>query len=633
MGAAQQHDRQQRQDSLHGQQTHQEHDRPGGTGAGGSERRSWLLRALRDIVGGAHVHADAATRARYARSTAARSVTPLAVVAPGSQEQVAALVRLAARHQLALYPISTGKNWGYGDACAAADGQLIVDLSRMNRIVRVDAELAYAVIEPGVTQQQLSDYLRERDLPLWADCTGAGPDTSFLGNILERGFGHSPYGNRLQHVAGMSVVLANGEVLETGFGHYPNARARYLYPYGVGPFLDGLFTQSNFGIVTRIGLWLMPQAACVNHFFCTMPNHTDIAAVIDALRPLRMDGTLRSVVHIGNDLRVISGGRVFPRTLAPQQARLDDALRGQLREQAGVGAWSVSGALYGSAAQVALARKAIRRALRPTAAATRFLTEGKLALGAAMAALMGQSARGQRLRAQIALGRALFAMNRGVPHGRFLAGAYWRRRAGLPAAFPRQADPAQDNCGMLWVSPVLPLRGADLLELHAMVEPLFKQHGFDLFVTFNMINERSLGGVITIAYDKEDPAEVARAHACYQAVFDQVMGAGYIPYRVGLQSMGQLDPHADTYWATVARIKQALDPHGLIAPGRYQPAAPKAAAEHGVPALPAVPGVPAAPAAPVVPAQADSVAAAGMADTQNGAEVVAGTLSIIPTAN
>lgn len=528
--------------------------------------------ALRALLGDAHVRDDAATLARYARSTAARSTLPLAVVRPGSTADIIALVQLGAREQLALYPVSTGKNWGYGDACAVTPGQVIVELSRMNRIVSVDSELAYAVIEPGVTQQQLSDYLREQRTGLWADCTGAGPDTSFMGNILERGFGHSPYGNRLQHVAGMQVVLANGELLKTGFGHYPNACATHLYPYGVGPFLDGIFTQANFGIVTQIGIWLQPEAECLNHFMCSVPEHADIGAVVDALRPLRLNGTLRSILHIGNDLRVISGGTVFPRAQAGDHTALPPALRGALRERADVGAWTVSGALYGSRLQVAAARAALRQALKGTAARPQFITETKLAAGALLARLLGDSAPGRKLAAKVALGRALFAMNRGVPNGRFLAGAYWRRRAGLPAGFPAHADPAQDDCGMLWVSPIIPMRGADLLALHALVEPAFARFGFDLFVTFSMVNERALGGVITVAYDKDDAAEVARAKACYGELFALLMEQGCIPYRVGNQSMAALDPHGDVYWKTVARIKAALDPAGLLSPGRYEPA-------------------------------------------------------------
>lgn len=539
------------------------------TAPGASEAAATALAAMAAVVGAQHLRDDPATLGRYARSTAARSIRPLALVAPGSASEVAALARIANEHRIALYPISTGKNWGYGDACPVGAGQVLLDLGRMNRILEVDRELAYAVIEPGVTQGQLSDYLREHGIDLWIDCTGAGPDTSFIGNILERGFGHSPHGNRLQHIAGMQVVLASGEILDTGFGHYPNARTTHLFPYGVGPFLDGLFTQSNFGIVTRLGMWLMPAAECVNHFLHSVPQHADIGAVVDALRPLRLNGTLRSILHIGNDLRVLSGARTFPRSAV----RDDSTLPAPLREAlcAGIGAWTVSGALYGTAGQVAAARTALRRALRGCAGRPVFLTEQKLRLGSLLARLLGNSRAGQVLRARVALGESLFGMNRGIPNARFLAGAYWRRRRGLPASFPHLANPAQDNCGMLWVSPVLPMRGADMLAVHALAEPVFREYRFDLFATFSMINERSLGGVLTIAYDKDEPEEVERAQQCYRKVFRRMMEAGYHPYRVGNHSMGELDPHVDVYWQTVARIKDALDPRGIIAPGRYQP--------------------------------------------------------------
>jgi 4-cresol dehydrogenase (hydroxylating) flavoprotein subunit len=536
------------------------------------------LEAMVRVVGPAWVRDGEAVLERYARSTAARSVRPLAVVSPGSAREVAELVRTAANYGVAVYPISTGKNWGYGDACPVGTGQVLLDLSRMNRILRVDPELAYAVIEPGVTQQQLSDYLREQGTGLWCDCTGAGPDTSFIGNILERGFGHSPYGNRLQHVAGLQVVLASGEVLDTGFGHYPNAKATHLFPYGLGPFLDGLFTQSNFGVVTRLGIWLMPQAECVNHFLCNVPGQADVGAVVDTLRPLRLDGSLRSIVHIGNDLRVLSGGRVFPRDAVGAGSSLPETLRGQLREQAGIAPWTVSGALYGTPAQVAAARAALRKALRPTGVRPLILTEGKLRRGALLARLLGYSEAGRKLRARVALGESLFAMNRGVPNGRFLAGACLRRRGGLPANFPAGADPAADGCGMLWVSPVLPMRGSDMLAVHAMAERVFRHYDFDLFATFSMINERALGGVLTIAYDKDDPEEVRRAHRCHDELLRLMMDAGYLPYRIGNHSMGQLDPHGDVYWKTVARIKDALDPQGIIAPGRYDPARARGAA-------------------------------------------------------
>ncbi|HZX25768.1 MAG TPA: FAD-binding oxidoreductase [Telluria sp.] len=529
------------------------------------------LGALRALLGPANVRSDDATLDAYARSTAGRPCRPSGVVLPGSVAEVVEAVRTAARHRLPLYAISTGHNWGYGDACAVVPGQLILELSRMNRIVSFDRELGVVVLEPGVTQGQLAAYLRAQDAPFWMDSTGAGPDTSLIGNIVERGFGHSPYGNRLLHVAGMEVVLADGTVLCTGFGHYPSARTTHLYPYGIGPWLDGIFTQSNLGIVTRLGLWLMPRAERVNHFLASVERHEEVAAMVDALRPLRMDGTLRSVIHIGNDLRVLSGGMTFPHALTGGSAFLPDEVRARLRREAGVGAWTVSGALYGNLDQVAAARRAVRAALRSTRARTTFLTPSKLRLGAWTARLLGASAAGQRMRGRVALGESLFAMNRGEPNGRFLAGAYWRRKGGLPPDFPRGANPAADGCGLLWISPVLPMRGRDLLNVHDLAQPVFARYGFDLFATFSMINERTLGGVLTIAFDRDDAAETARAQTCYASLFEQCMTAGYIPYRAGLQSMGALDPAYDSYWQTVRKIKDALDPDGILAPGRYEP--------------------------------------------------------------
>lgn len=528
------------------------------------------LQAWRLLLGPARVLTSASELEPYSASTSAMPVAPRAVLRPLSHGEVVAVVRIASEFRVPLYPLSTGRNWGYGDANPSGEGQVIVDLGGMNRILDLNRELAYAVIEPGVTQAQLAGRLAELGLPLWMDCTGAGPDTSLVGNILERGFGHTPYGNRMLHVAGMRIVLASGDTLETGFSHFARAAAAHLYPYGVGPWLDGLFTQSNFGIVTSLGFWLMPQTEAVSHLVASVARFDDIAAVVDALRPLRMDGTLSSVVHIGNDLRVLSGGTVFPLALAPQGPPLPAPLRASLCHGAGIGAWTVSAALYGRAAQIADARRAVRGAIGKLAR-LRFIDDSALSLGRAAARLLGQGGLGRRLAAQVDLGRSLLNMNRGIPDGRFLAGAYWRRRGGLPPGFPRGANPARDGCGMMWLAPVLPMLGMDLLRVHSLVDPLFATHGFDLFETFSMINARVLGGVLTICFDQEDAEETARARRCYEACFTRLMGAGYIPYRVAPQSMAALDSGHDTYWSTVARIKAALDPGHIIAPGRYQP--------------------------------------------------------------
>jgi len=196
---------------------------------------------------------------RYGQSTIPAERQVAAILLPDSVEEVQDVVNIARAYKIPLYTVSKGKNWGYGSACPVQDNNVVVDLKRMNRIFEVNTELAYAVVEPGVTQGQLYQYLQSNRIPLWMDSTGAPSDSSLVGNTLERGFGHSPYGDHFLSACGMEVVLADGRILKTGFGHYDNAKAWNVFKWGLGPYLDGLFTQSNYGIVTKMGFWLMPK--------------------------------------------------------------------------------------------------------------------------------------------------------------------------------------------------------------------------------------------------------------------------------------------------------------------------------------------------------------------------------------
>lgn len=106
---------------------------------------------------------------------ATQQVVP-AILRPASREEVQDCVRIANRHGVALYPISSGKNWGYGSRVPASGDCALLDLSRLNRIVDFNEDLAYVTVEPGVTQRQLFDYLTTQKSRLWMDATGASPD-------------------------------------------------------------------------------------------------------------------------------------------------------------------------------------------------------------------------------------------------------------------------------------------------------------------------------------------------------------------------------------------------------------------------------------------------------------------------
>lgn len=528
---------------------------------------SAAIAAWTDRLGDTQVLSDAGTLDRYGRSTLASSTRPCAVLRPKSTEQVQALVKIAGNHAIPLYPISRGKNWGYGDACAPFDGAAIVDLKEMNRIHELNRDLAYCVLEPGVSQQQLYDYLHEGKAGLWMDATGAGPEASVVGNVLERGFGHTRYGDRFLATCGMEVVLADGRILNTGFGHFDGAKAGRAYPYGVGPYLDGLFCQSNFGIVTKMGLWLMPEPEAFNFFYFQIERHEGLAAVIDALRKLRLEGVLTSSVHIGNDLRVISSRERYPWDEAGGETPLPAALRQALRRRTGATPWQGSGSLTGTAAQVRAARKAVKKALRGLAA-LRFLDEPKLRMAEKVTGILNRAGMAAATRKRLELVRANFDLLQGRPSADPLLGTQWRLRE---APADTSTDPLDTGCGLYWISPVLPAEGAEAETVLKLSEPIFQRFGFDVLVSFTFLTERSLVAIFNIAYDKSASKETERASECYEELFQKFMDAGYLPYRVGLESMSALSRSPSVFWDVASDLKRTFDPDGIISPGRYVP--------------------------------------------------------------
>jgi 4-cresol dehydrogenase (hydroxylating) len=521
------------------------------------------------LLGSERARHDAEVIHQYSRSTLPQGTTPLGVLFPVTREEIQSIVLVAREAGISLYPISRGKNWGYGDACAVTDGQVILDLSRMNRILEVNENLAYAVIEPGVTQQQLFDYLEERGLPLWFDCTGSGPEASIVGNTLERGFGHTPYGDHFYNSCGMEVVLGDGRVLRTGFGHYRDAKATHVFKWALGPYLDGLFTQSSLGIVTSLGIWLMPKPECFNMFFLSMPEDADLPRIVDALRPLKLKGLIKSLVHIGNDLRIISSFQRYPWDDAGGMTPLPDSIRDSLRKKGGFGAWNVSGGIYGSVGEVREMRKQIRKALKPLGR-VRFVGSKTLRFAEMLWHLL--RARGWQKELQVMLGSLVKVggLLQGRPTDAFLYGTLWRMGG---KDEPATMDPLANNVGLMWISPIMPMDGSAAMDLVRKISPIFLRYGFEPLITVSLITERAMVAVTTIAYDRENPAETEKARACYEELFKEIMRLGYAPYRSSIASMPHLATGSDVFWDVVSEMKKVLDPDGIISRGRYDPLA------------------------------------------------------------
>ena len=523
---------------------------------------------FRQVLEDKYVCIDAASLDPYRWCTTPVERTISAVLRPDSIEQIVEIVRIANAHQVSLYPISTGRNWGYGSAQPVRDDNVIVDLGRMNRILEVHADLAYAVVEPGVTQAQLYAWLEERKIPLSLNPTGAGPNCSILGNALERGFGIGPNGDHFQAQCGMEVVLANGEVLRTGFGHYDGAKATYLYKWGLGPYLDGLFTQSNFGIVTKIGVWLMPTPEAFEACYITCNSENQLGPLIDGVRKLIASNTFQGPMNLLHRNRALIMMDRYPWDAMANQTPLDEAVAADLAWKKKIGMWNGVGAICGSSSQVRAAKQTIRAVLGGCTDRIIFLSDRKLQILRRF-----PRASGALLKMNIAellkTLEASYGLLKGIPSQMALPLAYWRNRTNPP--IESEINPARDRCGLMWFAPVIPMTAEDVSAFRKVIEPIFREYRFEVCMTLTAINSRCFDSTIPVLYDRSNPEEIRRAQACYDKLVRSCRLSGYIPYRLGIQSMQEETTTQDVFWKVVRQLKSALDPNGILAPGRYAP--------------------------------------------------------------
>ena len=488
--------------------------------------------AMRKVVGDEWVFADPEAVAPWKKSYTPDPYgkhVPVGAVCPENVEQVQAIVKIANQFRQPIWPVSTGKNMGYGQTTTAMPGQMILDLKRMNRIISVDPELCTALVEPGVTYRQLNDYLVENNLPLWIDVPTVGPIASPVGNTLDRGVGYTPYGEHFMVQCGMEVVLADGEILRTGMGSTRNPSAWQAFKWGYGPYLDGLFTQSNFCVVTKMGMWLMPAPPVYKPFVIRHRKMEDVARIVEAMRPLRIANIVPNVV-------LMMGG-AYQLAMFKRRGEVWDGA-GPITDEAvskaakanNLGMWNTYIALYGTEGMIAESEKIIR---------------------AAFAAIDGE-----------VLTEAEMGDNPWFHHHATLM------QGGLNLDEIGLARWRGNGGGLAWFAPVAPAKGSETQGQVELAKQILGKHGFDYTAAF-AIGSRELHHIIALLYDKSDPAEEKRADDCYRELVTGFGERGWASYRTGVHAM---DLVAQQFGAVNrafnAKLKDALDPNHILAPGK-----------------------------------------------------------------
>ncbi len=519
----------------------------------------------RVLLGAEHVLSAEQAACRYGASTCGvQRQIPLAL-RPANAEQVQQIVKIASIHRVPLYPISTGRNWGYGSANPTTDHNVILDLSQLNRIIDCDGEAGIVTVEPGVTQQQLRDYLDTHNLPFFVPVHGGGPDCSLLGNALERGYGITPHADHFAAVNSLQAVLPDGRLYRSALSEWHASEVDRLFKWGLGPYLDGIFSQGNFGVVTQATIALAPRAEHTEAFFFSFGREDSIVDAVAAVQAtLRSLGNLASSINLMNMPRVLSMTAPYPTKRVGSGEAMSRDLLLEMGAQYDIQPWTGVGALYGPRQVVKAAGKVVRKQLGPLAKRLVFLNQRNLTRFEMVASWW--PGKPTNVHRQLKAARQYIGLAEGRPQRIALPLAYWK--SGREVDTNETLNPAEDRCGLTWYSPLVPMKGRQVRDYVEMVTRVCPQHGLDPLITLTSLSDRLFDSTVPLLFQHEGD-EPERAEACYQQLLQEGQAMGCVPYRLGVRHMQQAVQADKVCWELAGQIKQAIDPHNLIAPGRY----------------------------------------------------------------
>lgn len=492
-----------------------------------------VLELWTKILGKENIIADEAHLTKAQKATFSTKQKILAVIFPKDRNEVQDCLIIANSHNIPVYPVSTGKNWGYGSMVPPKDS-VVMNLSRLNKITDFNEELAYVTVEPGVTFNQLYKFLLDKKSSLTISTIGGSSDSSFIGNLSERGISKGTYGNLYENVSNLEIVLPTGEVINTGFAGLGLEKLSSISREGIGPEIIGLFTQSNFGVITRMTLWLQPRPKYSRVLSFHIEDNVYLGKAIDALRILKLEKTIDGNFLIADEFRALSNFQQYP--------------------------WKeING-------KTPLSRQAIIKVKKNLGLKGKWV--GQVVLGAATKEeLIGKEKRIRELLGKIIKMIYFIDLKNDFykPSDFAIRSCYWRKKTPIP----KKMDPDRDGCGVLWISPAAPFVGRNVLEVVGIMEKTMMKYGFEENIGVSCLTDRKVYIIGSINYDLEVKEEDNKALKCHDEIFKSLFSKGYFPYRLNIHSMSLLSGQSSGYFDFIKKIKKLIDPNNILAPGRY----------------------------------------------------------------
>lgn len=276
----------------------------------------------------------------------------------------------------------------------------------------------------------------------------------------------------------MEIVLPDGSLLRTGMGALPGENGAdnptwQSFQNAYGPKIDGIFSQSNLGIVTKMGFWLLHDMGHQSYAI-TFPRDEDFEQIVDVIRPLAQKGVLGNIPQLRYVIQElnVTGRRknTFHSSSAPMTR--DEIRREATKLPLGDCAWIFYGTQYGDQTSIARQMDIIRTAFA-TIPGSRFVFPSDVPADHYLHSRVKVCA--------------------GVPILKELDWLNW-----LP------------NAAHLFFSPIAPTKGVHARRIHDIVSAAHTKYGFDLFPTL-CIAGREIHYIANIIFDRADNDQKLRA--------------------------------------------------------------------------------------------------------------------------
>ncbi|ALO35925.1 FAD-binding protein [Colwellia sp. MT41] len=479
-----------------------------------------------------------------------------------------------------LYPISTGNNWGYGTSqpTGLANNIILLDLGRLTKITHFDSELGLVTIEPGVTQQQLSDFLHQHNHDYMVPVTGAGPSCSLLANALERGYGITPYTDHFSAVTSIQGYWANGRPYQSAVYELDASEEKLVdktFKWGLGPYLEGLFTQSNLGIVSQMTLRLAKIKPDFTSFFIQMADDSLLEAAVPLIREVLQDyeGIVGSI-NLMDQRRLLSMFAKNPNGNDAHQVMLSNDIN-KLASELRAPSWTIVGSIYGSSRVVKVVKKEIDDIFKQLPCKRIYSNSLSIILANKTIDILPAWLI-NKVPMLTTIAEQLDSFNKGKdimlgkPNKVALKLAYWRHKDA--DGFDKdKLSPGQDGCGLLWYAPLIPMKANKMREFVEFIRAICPKFNIEPFITFTNLKHDCVDSTIPIVFDLSNPKAVNDAHNCLKMLVEQGLKKGFVPYRLNIDQQQWLLNKDSDFWQTVNQLKSSLDPNNILSQGRYNP--------------------------------------------------------------